>query len=215
MQKCSKSHKTGKQRSCLIGRHWRKFLEETRAGIEERADLEALSLLMKGKTVMGECEGGLLLKLSHLLHSSRFSIQTIWWYADSWNFPSYSFPRYETSRWGGFLPFLFLTNHFQSSPFSACSKHPSFKFGSVRHPSPSFPPACSERGDFGCWKRYLTDCSSQLGTRRSDQHRAILISQCAFCNVRGLLLMLCWLYSLLWMNYAFKLGISLKIPPVT
>lgn len=212
MQICSKSYKTEKQWSCLTGRHW-KFLEETRAGIEETTDLEALCLLMKGKTVMRECEGGLLLRLSHLLQSSCFSIQTICWYADSWNFRSYSFPRYEMSRCGGF--FLFLTNHFQSWALSACSKHPGFKFSSVRHPSPSFPPACSEQGAFGCWKRYLTDCSSQLGTRRSDQHRAILTSQCAFCNVRGLLLMLCWLYSLLWMNYAFKLGISLKIPPVT
>lgn len=120
-------------------------------------------------------------------------------------------------KWAGVggSSFSFLTNHFQSSAFCACSKHPGFKFSGVRHPSPSFSPACSEQGAFQCWKRYLTDCSSQLGMRRSDQHRAILTSQCASCNVRGLLLMLCWLYSLLWMNYAFKLGISLKIPPVT
>lgn len=213
MQKCSKGHKTGKQWSCFRGRHW-KYLEESKAGVEATAYLETLCLLMKGKTVMRECEGGLLLKHSHLLQSSWFSIQIIWRYTDSWNLQSYSFPWCEMSRCGG-SSFSFLTSHFQSSAFSPCSKHPSLKFSSVRHPSPSFPPACTEQGAFGCWKRHLTDCSSQLGTRRSDRHRAILTSQCAFCNVRGLLLMLCWLYSLLWMNYAFKLGISLKIPPVT
>lgn len=64
-----KGHKTGKQWSCFRGRHW-KYLEESKAGVEATAYLETLCLLMKGKTAMRECEGGLLLKHSHLLQSS-------------------------------------------------------------------------------------------------------------------------------------------------